>query len=60
MDLWAGGMPPKCVGPDERRGNIAERSEKRETSTTKIRRSKDAKGRIDFIADGPVRKPTFK
>ena len=39
--LWAGGMGPKRVGPWERRGKSAERSEKRETSTIKMRGSKD-------------------
>ena len=41
----AGGVAKKWVGPLERRGNIAERSEKRETSTTHMRGSKGAKVR---------------
>ena len=37
-----GGMVRKRVGPSEGRGKSAERSEKRETSTTKISRLKYA------------------
>ena len=59
--LWSGGMGPKRVGPKEGRRKSAERSEKRETSTIKMRGPKkaivrsqngEAQGRVDWKRNG--------